>query len=349
MKKLFALLCAMLLAVQFASAQKNVIVLSKSGDLAAYPVSQVKFEDILTFTINDATSKTDDMFESIFSVAFKSDEYKSFEKTPEVGICFSDIHKTPTVADGRRWLGAKFGEQSFQIHGLDAGTTYYYRAYVRVNSAVCYSEVKSVTTTGEKPDDYIIINDHKFIDLGLSSGLLWATCNIDAATPADRGEYFAWGETKPKAIYNWSTYAYGTSADNITKYNSTDGKTTLDNTDDAAYVYWGTSCRMPTGEELTELNDSCTWTWTSVTDCSGNAVGGYQITGKNSKSIFLPVGGYLSEGSYVNRESFGDYWTSTLYSSNNYEACYLHFVDIVVNQAYNHRYLGLPIRPVATR
>lgn len=34
-----------------------------------------------------------------------------------------------------------------------------------------------------------VINGHKFIDLGLPSGLLWADCNVGAASPEDSGYY----------------------------------------------------------------------------------------------------------------------------------------------------------------
>ena len=38
-------------------------------------------------------------------------------------------------------------------------------------------------------------NGHDYVDLGLPSGTLWATCNIGASKPEDFGNYFAWGET----------------------------------------------------------------------------------------------------------------------------------------------------------
>ena len=51
-------------------------------------------------------------------------------------------------------------------------------------------------------------NGHEYVDLGLPSGTLWATCNIGAASPEEHGDYFAWGETKPKDAYNWENYKY---------------------------------------------------------------------------------------------------------------------------------------------
>ena len=115
---------------------------------------------------------------------------------------------------------------------------------------------------------------------------------VGAATAADYGDYYAWGETATKTDYSWSTYKYGTSYGNMTKYNDTDGKTVLDKEDDAAYVNWGSSCRMPTNDEFTELRNSsnCTWTWTKQTTSSGSSIYGYKVTCvKNGNSIFLPA------------------------------------------------------------
>ena len=40
-------------------------------------------------------------------------------------------------------------------------------------------------------------NGHEYVDLGLPSGTLWATCNIGAEKPEHKGDYFMWGETQP--------------------------------------------------------------------------------------------------------------------------------------------------------
>ena len=43
------------------------------------------------------------------------------------------------------------------------------------------------------------INGHGYVDLGLPSGLKWATCNVGANRPEEYGDYFAWGETSPNS------------------------------------------------------------------------------------------------------------------------------------------------------
>ncbi|MBO7269682.1 MAG: InlB B-repeat-containing protein, partial [Bacteroidales bacterium] len=113
-------------------------------------------------------------------------------------------------------------------------------------------------------------NDHEWVDLGLPSGLKWATCNVGANTPEGYGDYFAWGETSPKNDYSWSTYKYCKGSKNtLTKYNTdsnygtVDNKITLDLSDDAARANWGGKWRMPTKAEQDELINNCTWTWTT--------------------------------------------------------------------------------------
>ena len=159
-----------------------------------------------------------------------------------------------------------------------------------------------------------------YVDLGLS--VKWATCNVGANSPEDYGDYFAWGETKPKDYYDWSTYKYCDSSSlTLTKYCSksyygkdsfSDNKTILDSEDDAATVNWGGAWRMPTKEEQDELRNNCTWTWTIL-----NGVNGYlvisNVEGYTDCSIFLPASGYWVEGVPYGAGLDGYYWSSSLY------------------------------------
>ena len=109
MKKNFTLtlLLAALFYAQFAAAQQTLYVYSKSGDLSAYSANKVTFDnDLFTFTYGDVTEITKEMFTASFMVAFKSDDYKSFKQTPEVGVCFSDVNETPTIYDGKIKIGS---------------------------------------------------------------------------------------------------------------------------------------------------------------------------------------------------------------------------------------------------
>ena len=202
---------------------------------------------------------------------------------------------------------------------------------------------------------YYVINGHKFIDLGLPSGVLWAETNIGAETAADDGNYYAWGETATKSDYSWSTYKYGDASSlssNLTKYNSTDGKTFLEISDDAASVNWGSSCRMPTKEDFDELLNSknCTWTWTSMENSSGDSIKGYTVTSKKyGNSIFLPTSGCHYGDNLNGNGAYGDYWSSTLNTSNLGNAYYLCFSNNINirRTKYNYRYIGSTVRPVA--
>ena len=165
------------------------------------------------------------------------------------------------------------------------------------------------------------------VDLGLPSGTLWADRNVGADSPEAYGDYFAWGETSTKKTYDWDTYKwYRGSDDTMTKYctkrtyGTKDKKTVLDLEDDAAYVNMGPEWRMPTRTELNELNNECTWTWTTQ-----NGTKGYKVTGPNGNSIFLPAAGYREDSSLYDAGSWGYYWSASLYKSNPSSAWYLRF------------------------
>ncbi len=149
-----------------------------------------------------------------------------------------------------------------------------------------------------------------YVDLGLPSGTLWATYNVGATSPEEYGDYFAWGETEPKNEYTWDTYKFGSSNTAFTKYNETDGLTTLEAVDDAATVNWGEDWRMPTSEEQIELRTACTWEWTDNYNETG--VAGSIVTGKNGNSIFLPAAGYRWWTDFYNVGTNGSYYSSSL-------------------------------------
>lgn len=153
--------------------------------------------------------------------------------------------------------------------------------------------------------------DVEYVDLGL--GVRWATMNVGASRPGGFGDLFAWGETAPKELYDFSTYKFfkemtiGSDPHMLsTKYvtdryfGDVDQKTELDHVDDAAYANWGPQWRMPTYNEFDDLKNRCTWTKTTV-----DGMQGYKISG-NGNSIFLPSGAM--------------YWSSSLNWSDNDQA-----------------------------
>ncbi len=199
-----------------------------------------------------------------------------------------------------------------------------------------------------------VTGDHEYVDLGLPSGLLWATCNVGADSPEDCGDYFAWGETTTKSTYNWSTYKwYNGDWDNLvlTKYctdsyyGTVDNKTVLDLEDDAAHVSWGGGWRTPTSAEWQELYDNTYNVWTT----DGNIAGRKFISLKDAdKFIFLPAAGDRNGTSLILAGSVGSYWSSSLNTGYPSRAYYLYFNSDHVNPQHNYsgRCDGLSVRPV---
>ena len=191
--------------------------------------------------------------------------------------------------------------------------------------------------------------EHEFVDLGLPSGTLWATCNIGATAPEQYGDYFAWGETEPKDVYNWSTYKWCNGAnDALTKYCSTDGygvldyKNELDLEDDAAHVNWGPLWCMPTHEQQVELMNVCTWTKTTH-----NGVSGYQVTGPNGNMLFFPLAGERSGSQLMYAGSTAGYWPLTLFVADKGQIMYLQWNE--VRTAWTYRCNGYTVRAVRSQ
>ena len=199
-------------------------------------------------------------------------------------------------------------------------------------------------------------DNHEYVDLGLPSGTLWATCNVGASKPEEYGDYFAWGETEFKYEYNKNTYKYcnGT-AGKWTKYctrhseGSLDNKMELEFVDDAASINWGISWQMPSIKQFNELINSnyTTTTWTSL-----NGKYGCKITSKsNGMSIFLPATGYYSNTNFAYAGTNGRYWSRTLYPYNNGEVYYLLLSEngLYTENDHNERTYGLTVRPVRVK
>ena len=136
----------------------------------------------------------------------------------------------------------------------------------------------------------------EYVDLGLPSGNLWATCNLGASSPEAYGDYYAWGEVEPKKEYtypNHKWYKEGAPSLGFTKYNNEDGKLTLEDEDDAVIQKLGNGWRTPTLADFRELTNQ---KLTTIKKTTLNGVAGYQITSKkNKKSIFIPCAGFKKD------------------------------------------------------
>ena len=331
-------------------AQRNFYFWDKNGNVSIESISEV---DSLTFSVGNwlfQISKpvnlgaTTSSFQGSAKVAF-NDKVKSIDVTPEVGICYTGKNSKPTYNDFKKELGSTMQDYSFTITNVLSGTTYYYRTYVKLLDEVYYSTVNSITTMGEKPKNKVI-NGHEFVDLALPSGLLWAKTNIGASSSSDDGDYFAWGETVSKSSYSWSTYKWGSDHYNLSKYNYSDGKTTLDAEDDAATVNWGAPCRMPDSSEFQELYDKCDWSWKS----NYNGINGYLVTGPNGNTIFFPASGYRRNDVLRYHGSQAIYWSRSLCGIDNADFAKCLTSDRVPSPVCNHyRLYGYTVRPVAEK
>lgn len=196
--------------------------------------------------------------------------------------------------------------------------------------------------------------EHDAVDLGLTSGTLWATCNIGAYSPEDHGYFYQWGETEIEDIYildNYNFYKNG----KLTKYNfdkdygTVDSKNILDSEDDVAHVLWGDNWRMPTRADFNELITEC-----DLQVYTLNGVHGFLFTSKtNGNTLFLPAaGGYYNSnntvGGYSGSGQFGYYWTSSLYPKAGLEAsyCAFNYYSVSIQLDRSQRRCGNSVRPV---
>jgi hypothetical protein len=242
-----------------------------------------------------------------------------------------------------------------------------YDAYINGSGAIL-PNVSICTTEGDVHyNPYVdpcasekVKTTYEWVEIG---GVKWATKNVGALTVTDYGQYFQWGDTQGftadqvsgnchSKTFDWVNYKYGNGtsspgATGMTKYSSTDSKTVLEASDDAARANMGGLWRMPTTEEYIALGNAVNSAWT--TDYQGSGVAGLVCTDKtdSSKVLFFPAAGNCYNGSVYSVGSFGLYWSSSIYSSSVKNAYGLNFLSSNVGwQYYYNRCLGFAVRGV---
>ena len=260
------------------------------------------------------------------------------------------------------WSSSKTSVATVSPSGVVAGVSSGYAVITVTTIDGGKTATCSVTVKDESSPSMAV---PEAIDLGLPSGLKWASFNLGASKPEEYGDYYAWGETEPYFSsldpltwkegkgggYAWSSYKWcmGTS-NTMTKYCSdssygyngfTDNKTVLDLEDDAAHVNLGGTWRMPTDAEWNELLENCTWTWTTK-----NGENGRLVTGSNGNSIFLPAAGGRYDANLYNVGSSGYYWSSSLRTDYPLSAWRVRFNSGSVYWSSSNRYYGFSVRPV---
>ena len=236
-----------------------------------------------------------------------------------------------------------------ELKNLQSDTEYhvYYEVSNVFSTVVVPGNCSFITAKkGEKPNPTVT---PEYVDLGLPSGVKWATFNVGATKPEEYGDYFAWGETEPKELYDWSTYKWCDGSYNtLTKYNTdseygaVDNKKILESSDDAAYVNWGGNWRMPSVDEWNELLSHCSLKWEERNGVSGVAL----VSVQNGNSLFLPAAGvYHYDNGLVNLNVEGWYRTNSLDESRGTISLGFSYTGSLDWYA-NDRCFGQPVRPV---
>ena len=258
---------------------------------------------------------------------------------------------SPTPIYGVLDISSSPSRATVYIDGVEMGQTPLILDNVLVGSRKMilkkdgYETTEQIVSINENVDSKLSVTlkePIKAVDLGLS--VKWGICNVGATSPEDYGDYFAWGETSPKSVYNKSTsVTYGLSISELKSRGIIDADGYLTTAYDAATVNWGGSWRMPTLDEMEELVNNCIWEWTTM-----NGVNGRKGTGPNGNSIFLPAAGYRSNTSLGSAGSYGYYWSATPYSDSDL-AYDLYFISGYYDTGNYSRDVGFPVRPVSAK
>jgi len=257
-----------------------------------------------------------------------------YKNVPQGGIC--GVEYTWNEGSTRKTTASTDSIQTISLGNLKPNTTYTYCAYIENDGQTYYGEDKMFTTTADFESRLCPDGNHPHkIDLGLSSGIKWACCNLGAEKPEESGDYFAWGETEPKTDYSMLTYLYRSGGE---YYQSLSG-----NNYDTAYRLWHEKWHTPTLNNIEELVSYCKKEWITYEGTKGML-----FTGPNGNSIFLPISSYYN-GTKLADDRTGYYWTYTQVGAN-----YRHTTAYILlfgsgstrtNMAKS-KHEGLPVRAV---
>ena len=268
--------------------------------------------------------------------------------TPKITPVIEDLHidaasieiivgesKSVTITSGNGDYIVKSSNESVATASIN-GTTVTVKA-ISTGSKVTITITDS--KSGQTATVYVTVteavtpideNSEDVIDLGLPSGMLWASCNLGATKPEEIGEYYAWGEISPNWYDASGQYSMDISHSGMglrwdmtkyctkEKYGTVDNKISLDLKDDVVHVVLKGRYRMPSWQDYEELITNCTTEWTAL-----NGVNGCQFKGPNGKTIFFPATGVWMYGDLEHLDSYCNYWSRSLYTKLPYKASIL--------------------------
>lgn len=238
------------------------------SDELKYPDSPLSYKGKLYYCIAE-------MEDTLYLMTYKSDKFKAIRKAIE------------KLAGENAKLDGILDNMSKLVEAIKDGNTDEKEGWAEIAKQLEQLKAAAGIGGGTTTDKV------GYVDLGLPSGNLWAECNLGASSPEAYGDYYAWGEVKPKQEYtypNHKWYKEGAPSLGFTKYNNEDGKMTLEDEDDAVIQNLGNGWRTPTLADFRELTNQ---KLTTIKKTTLNGVAGYQITSKkNGKSIFIPCAGF---------------------------------------------------------
>ncbi len=258
--------------------------------------------------------------------------------------------------DGSVDITSGSGEYTAESSNTDIATVTINNGSIKVTAITVGTTTITVTDTetGQTASVEVKVKEDNIdipaeaIDLGLPSGILWASYNIGATKPEDFGGYYAWGETEEKDVYDWISYIHC----NGTKETCYNHSMDITNTQyDVAHTKWGDNWRMPTKTEIQELLEK-----TEINDSIINGVKGCVFIGYNGNSIFLPYSGINSEEGIEDKSEDVYFWSSSLdfndfskafqYNPGFFRSSSAGFVLYNSNPSSVNRSLGLTVRPI---
>lgn len=236
---------------------------------------------------------------------------------------------------GLYWTSTPYNENSAHMYTfggalgeMSIGERYYGFA---IRPVADYDVDTDIPSDGET-------NGHKWVDLGLPSGLKWATCNLGSDAIDQDGNHYKWGDVT--GYHSKGSYA----KEDVQKDISGDACY------DAATVLWGEGWKMPSAMDFVELIENCTWEWTTIGRRKG-----LKVTSRlNGKYIFLPASGKCNYTTASDRLAIEinkslAYWTSTPVPGWQYTGYAYHFTtlndEVAVRSVYRNKQ-GLCIRPI---